>query len=148
GILLNLAILAVAPSAGIGVFIFALVSNGWVGYARVARGQTLEIREREFVIAARALGASPWRVMWKHVAPNILSPLIVQATLGSAGVILSEAALSFLGVGRLRPYSWGALLSQGTQFIWRTQALALVPGLAIALVALGCNLLGDALRKR
>jgi peptide/nickel transport system permease protein len=148
GILLNLAIVAIVPSAGVGVFVFALAVNGWVGYARVARGQVLEVREREFVIAARALGASPGRVMLRHVVPNVLSPLIVQATFGFAGVILVEASLSFLGLGRLHPYSWGALLAQGTTYLWRTQHLAMVPGLAIAAVVLGCNLLGDGLRDR
>ncbi|HEY7953964.1 MAG: ABC transporter permease [Polyangia bacterium] len=148
GILLNLAIVAIVPSAGVGVFVFALAINGWVGYARVARGQVLEVREREFVIAARAIGASPWRVMLRHVVPNILSPLIVQATFAFAGVILVEASLSFLGLGNLHGYSWGSLLAQGTTYLWRTQHLAMVPGLAIAMVVLGCNLLGDGLRDR
>lgn len=148
GILLNLAIVAIVPSAGVGVFIFALAVNGWVGYARVARGQVLEVREREFVVAARALGATPGRVMLRHVVPNVLSPLIVQATFGFAGVILVEASLSFLGLGRLHSYSWGSLLAQGTTYLWRTQHLAMAPGLAIAAVVLGCNLVGDALRDR
>jgi peptide/nickel transport system permease protein len=148
GILLNLAIVAIVPTAGVGVFVFALAVNGWVGYARVARGQVLEVREREFVTAARAIGASPWRVMARHVVPNILTPLVVQATFGFAGVILVEASLSFLGLGRLHPYSWGALLAQGTTYLWRTQHLAMAPGLAIAAVVLGCNLLGDGLRDR
>jgi peptide/nickel transport system permease protein len=148
GILLNLAIVAVVPSAGVGVFVFALAVNGWVGYARVARGQVLEVREREFVVAARAIGAGPGRVMLRHVVPNVLSPLIVQATFAFAGVILVEASLSFLGIGRLHPYSWGALLSQGTTYLWRTQHLAAVPGAAIAAVVLGCNLVGDGLRDR
>ncbi|MDB4969169.1 MAG: binding-protein-dependent transport system inner rane component [Myxococcales bacterium] len=148
GILLNLAIVAMVPSAGVGVFVFALTINGWVGYARVARGQVLQVREREFVQAARALGASPWRIMLRHVVPNTLSPLIVQATFGFAGVILVEASLSFLGVGRLHNYSWGSLLSQGTTYLWRTQHLAMAPGIAIATVVLGCNLVGDGLRDR
>jgi peptide/nickel transport system permease protein len=148
GILLNLAIVAIVPSAGVGVFVFALAINGWVGYARVARGQVLQVREREFVQAARAIGASPWRIMLRHIVPNTLSPLIVQATFGFAGVILIEASLSFLGIGRLHNYSWGALLSQGTTYLWRTQHLAMAPGLAIALVVLGCNLVGDGLRDR
>jgi peptide/nickel transport system permease protein len=148
GILLNLAIVAIVPSAGVGVFVFALTINGWVGYARVARGQVLQVREREYVQAARALGASPWRIMLRHVVPNTLSPLIVQATFGFAGVILVEASLSFLGVGRLHNYSWGSLLSQGTTYLWRTQHLAMAPGIAIALVVLGCNLVGDGLRDR
>ncbi len=148
GILLNLAIVAIVPSAGVGVFVFALTVNGWVGYARVARGQVLQVREREFVQAARAIGASPWRIMLRHVVPNTLSPLIVQATFGFAGVILVEASLSFLGLGRLHNYSWGSLLSQGTTYLWRTQHLAMAPGIAIALVVLGCNLVGDGLRDR
>jgi peptide/nickel transport system permease protein len=148
GILLNLAIVAIVPSAGVGVFIFAITINGWVGYARVARGQVLQIREREFVQAARAIGASSWRIMLRHVVPNTLSPLIVQATFGFAGVILVEASLSFLGLGHLHNYSWGSLLSQGTTYLWRTQHLAMAPGIAIALVVLGCNLVGDGLRDR
>lgn len=148
GILLNLAIVAMVPSAGVGVFVFALTVNGWVGYARVARGQVLQVREREYVQAARALGASPWRIMLRHVIPNTLSPLIVQATFGFAGVILIEASLSFLGIGRLHNYSWGAMLSQGTTYLWRTQHLAMAPGIAIALVVLACNLVGDGLRDR
>jgi peptide/nickel transport system permease protein len=148
GILLNLAIVAIVQSAGVGVFIFALCLNGWVGYARVARAQALEVREREFVTAARALGASPLRVMARHVAPNLLAPLVVQAAGGFAGVILVEASLAFLGIGRLEPYSWGALLQQGTTYLWRTQHLAMVPGVAIALVVLACNLVGDGLRDR
>jgi len=148
GILLNLAIVAMVPTAGVGVFIFAITINGWVGYARVARGQVLQVREREFVQAARAIGASPWRIMLRHVVPNTLSPLIVQATFGFAGVILVEASLSFLGLGRLHNYSWGSLLSQGTTYLWRTQHLAMAPGIAIALVVLGCNLVGDGLRDR
>ncbi len=148
GILLNLAIVAMVPSAGVGVFVFALTVNGWVGYARIARGQVLQVREREFVSAARALGAKPGRIMLKHILPNILSPIMVQATFGFAGVILVEASLSFLGIGRIHAYSWGALLSQGTTYLWRTQHLAMAPGLCIALVVLGCNLLGDGLRDR
>lgn len=148
GILLNLAIVAIVPTAGVGVFVFALAINGWVGYARVARGQVLQVREREFVQAAQALGATPWRIMLRHIVPNTLSPLIVQATFGFAGVILVEASLSFLGIGRLHNYSWGALLSQGTTYLWRTQHLAMAPGIAIALVVLGCNLVGDGLRDR
>lgn len=148
GILLNLAIVALVPSAGVGVFVFALAVNGWVGYARVARGQVLQLREREYVQAARAIGASPARIMLRHIAPNILSPLIVQATFGLAGVILVEASLAFLGLGKLHSYSWGALLSQGTTYLAIASHLALAPGLVIAAVVLGCNLLGDALRDR
>ncbi len=148
GILLNLAIVALVPRPGAVHLVFALCANGWVGYARVARGQVLGLREREFVLAARAIGASPLRVMALHVAPNILTPLVVQATFGFASVILVEASLSFLGVGRMVSYSWGSLLAQGTTYLWRTQHLALAPGVCIAAVVLGCNLLGDGLRDR
>lgn len=146
GILLNLAIVAVVRHAGVGVLIFALAANGWVGYARVARGQVLRVREEEFIMAARALGAGPLRIMLRHILPNILSPVIVQATFGFAGVVLIEASLSFLGLGPPVPYTWGALLAQGTTYFWRTQHLIVIPGGAIALLVLGCNLLGDGLR--
>lgn len=146
GILLNIAIVALVPKAGVGVLIFALAVNGWVGYARVARGQVLRVREQEYVLAARSIGCSPWRVMARHILPNIWSPIIVQATFGLAGVVLVEASLSFLGLGPPVPYTWGALLAQGTNFFWRTRHLVLAPGLSIALLVLGCNLLGDGLR--
>ncbi|MBP6607998.1 MAG: ABC transporter permease [Deltaproteobacteria bacterium] len=146
GILLNIAIVALVPKAGVGVLIFALAVNGWVGYARVARAQVLRVREQEYVLAARSVGCSPWRVMVRHILPNIWSPIIVQATFGFAGVVLVEASLSFLGLGPPVPYTWGSLLAQGTTFFWRTRHLVLVPGLGIALLVLGCNLLGDGLR--
>ena len=148
GILLNLAIVAVVDRPGVGVMIFAISLNGWVGYARVARGQVLSLRELEFVAAARALGASPWRIMRGHIVPNLVSPLLVQMTFGLGGAILVEASLSFLGLGPQLPYSWGALLDQGTGQLWSTQRLATVPGLAIMVVVLGSNLLGDGMRDR
>lgn len=148
GILLNLAIVAVVERPGVGVLIFALCVNGWVGYARVARAQVLSLREREFVTAARATGAGSFRIMFRHVAPNLLSPLLVQMTFGLGGVIVGEASLSFLGLGPQVPYSWGALLDQGTGQLWHTQRLATTPGVAILLVVLGSNLLGDGLRDR
>jgi peptide/nickel transport system permease protein len=146
GILLNIAIAALVPRAGVGVLIFALAVNGWVGYARVARGQALRVREMEFVLAARALGVGPLALMWRHILPNILSPILVQATFGAAGVVLVEASLSFLGLGPPVSYTWGALLAQGTTYFWRARHLLIVPGVAIALLVLGCNLLGDGLR--
>lgn len=146
GILLNLAIVALAPRPSIGFVIFALTVNGWVGYARVARAQALVLREREFVLAARASGAHPLRVLGRHVVPGLLGPVIVQATFGFGGVILVEASLSFLGLGPAIPHSWGSLLAQGTTYLWRSLRLVAIPGVAIAMVVLGCNLLGDALR--
>lgn len=146
GLLLNIAIVALVERPGTAHLVFALTANGWVGYARVARGQVLGLRDREFVQAARALGASPLRVMARHVVPNILAPLTIQATAGFAGVILVEATLAFLGIGRVAPYSWGALLDQGTTYLWKTQHIALAAGGCIAAVVLGANLLGDGLR--
>jgi peptide/nickel transport system permease protein len=148
GILLNIAIVALIARPGVGVLIFALSLNGWVGYARVARGQVLSVREREYVSAARAAGAANRRIMWRHIFPNILSPILVQMSFAFGGVILVEASLSFLGLGPQVNYTWGALLDQGTTYLWKTQRLALVPGLAIMLVVLGSNLLGDGLRDR
>ena len=148
GLLINLAIVAVIKRPGVGIVIFALALNGWVAYARVARAQVLSLRERDYVAAARAVGAGAGRIMRRHIVPNLLSPLIVQMTFGFGGVILVEASLSFLGVGPQLNYSWGALLDQGRGQIWNTQRIALVPGLAIALVVIGCNLVGDGLRDR
>jgi peptide/nickel transport system permease protein len=148
GILLNIAIVAAVASPGIGVLIFALTLNGWVGYARVARGQVLSTREREYVQAARCIGAPHARIMFRHILPNIIAPIIVQMTFAFGGVVLVEASLSFLGLGPQVPYTWGALLDQGATFIWKSQRLALIPGAAIMLVVLGANLLGDGLRDR
>jgi peptide/nickel transport system permease protein len=148
GILLNIAIVATVPRPGLGVLVVALVANGWVGYARVARGQVLSLRERDYVQAARAIGASHLRVMTKHVIPNLMGPVIVQATFSFGTVILVEASLAFLGLGRHVDYSWGAMLDQGRTFFWKPGFIryALAPGLAIAWVVLAANLLGDGLR--
>jgi peptide/nickel transport system permease protein len=146
GILLNLVVAALMPRTSAADLVFVLSLNGWVGYARVARGQALALRERDFVQAARAVGASPLRVAARHIVPNLLSPIIIQASFGFAGVISVEASLSFLGLGPQHAWSWGALLNQGTTYLWRSMYLAAAPGLAIAAVVLGFNLLGDGLR--
>ncbi len=146
GILLNIAIVALVASPGIGTMIAALCVNGWVRYARLARGQVLAMRELEYVVAAKAIGASPLTIMLRHILPNMLSPIVVMMSLSFGGVIAVEASLSFLGLGPGLDYSWGALLDQGTTFSWITPRLALVPGIAIMLVVLGSNLLGDGLR--
>jgi peptide/nickel transport system permease protein len=148
GILLNIAVVATVARPGVGVLIFALVLNGWVGYARVVRGQVLSLRERDYVVAARAIGASHRRIVLRHLLPNLVGPALVQMTFGFGGVILVEATLSFLGLGPQVDYTWGAMLSQGTSFLWREGFgyYALVPGLAITWVVLGANLLGDGLR--
>jgi peptide/nickel transport system permease protein len=129
--------------------VLALALTGWVGYARLARAQVLALREREFVLAARALGASTPRIFLRHLVPNIAGPIIVQATFGLPGVILAEVALSFLGLG-VPPGtpSWGALLEAGAQYLLVAPHLALVPGIAVVLTVLGFNFLGDGLRDR
>lgn len=151
GILLNIAIVAVVRDPGIGVMIAALCANGWVGYARVARGQVLALRERDFVTAAVALGASNRRIMIRHLIPNLMAPALVQMSFNFGGVILVEAALSFLGLGPQVDYTWGAMLDQARTFLWKSDWVVLytlVPGLAIMWVVLGANLLGDGLRDR
>ncbi len=148
GILLNIAVVAAVARPSVGVLVFALVINGWVGYARIARGQVLSLRELEYVTAARSVGAGNWRIMTRHILPNLMSPIIVKMTFGFGVIISVEASLSFLGLGPQVPYTWGALLDQGTTFIWLTQRMALIPGIAIMVVVLGSNLLGDGLRDR
>ncbi len=150
GILLNIAIVATFAHPGLGVMIVALSVNGWVGYARVARGQVLALRERDYVSAAVALGASNRRVMWKHLVPNLLGPALVQMSFSFGGVILVEASLSFLGLGPQVDYTWGAMLEQGTTFLWRPHFAhyAIIAGMAVTWVVLGANLLGDGLRDR
>jgi len=146
GILLNLAILAAVGKPSLGHLVFALCLNGWVGYARVARAQALALRERDFVLSARALGIPGGRILVRHIVPNLLGPLLVQASFGVAGVVLVEASLSFLGLGPPHGYTLGALMNQGASLLWNTHRLATVPGVAIAVVVLGFNLLGDGLR--
>jgi peptide/nickel transport system permease protein len=150
GILMNIAIVATVRHPGLALVMFALIANGWVGYARVARAQVLSLREREFVDAARAIGATPWRIMRRHVAPNLIGPVMVQATFGIGTVIAVEAALSFLGLGPQLTYTWGAMINQGTAFLYHPGflAYALAPGLAIMWVVLAANLAGDGLRDR
>jgi peptide/nickel transport system permease protein len=150
GILMNIAIVATVRRPSLGLVMAALIANGWVGYARIARAQVLSLREREFVDAARAIGASPWRIMRRHVAPNLLAPVLVQMTFGIGGVIAIEATLSFLGLGPQLTYTWGAMLQQGRDFLYHPGFLtyALAPGLAIAAVVLAANLAGDGLRDR
>jgi peptide/nickel transport system permease protein len=131
--------------------IAALCANGWVGYARVARGQVLALRERDYVAAAVALGASNRRVMLRHLVPNLMGPAMVQMSFGLGSVIIVEASLSFLGIGPQLDYTWGAMLDQARNFLWNTEwakVYAVVPGLAITWVVLGANLLGDGLRDR
>lgn len=145
GILLAIALVAVlGPS--LNNVILALATIGWVGYARLVRGQVLKVREMEYVTAAKALGARSPRVIVLHVLPNVINPVIVMATLGLAGAILSEAALSFLGLGVQPPTpSWGAMLTSGRQYLGIANHLAIYPGIAIMLAVMGLNFLGDGL---
>ena len=146
GLLLAIALVAVlGPS--LGNVLFALTIIGWVGYARLVRGQVLRAREFEYVQAARALGAGSGRVLWRHVIPTAMPAVVVQATLGMAAAIIGEAALSFLGLGVQPPTpSWGTMLNGGRAHILDAPHLTLFPGLAIALLVLGFNFLGDGLR--
>ena len=146
GILMAIALMAVlGPS--LNNVIIALCLFGWVGYARLVRGQILSVREFEFVLAAKAMGANPFRVILKHLLPNIFSPVIVQATFGMAGAIVAEAGLSFLGLGTQPPIpSWGSMLNEGMEFILVAPYLTIYPGLAIMIVVLGFNFLGDGIR--
>ena len=148
GLLLAIALVAVLGPSLTNVVI-ALSLIGWVGYARVARAQVLQAREFEYVVAARAIGAATPRILIRHVLPAALPALTVQATLGMGGAILSEAALSFLGLGVQPPTpSWGAMLNYGRVHVLDAPHLTVFPGLAIAIVVLGLNLLGDSLRDR
>lgn len=129
--------------------IFALSATAWVGYARLARAQALSLRRRDFVTAARAAGAGNVRIVVRHLLPNLLGPILVQATLGLPGTILAEAALSFLGLG-VPPGtpSWGALVDQGAAHLLDAPHVALLPGAAIALTVLALNFVGEAVRER
>ena len=148
GLLLNIAIVALVARPGVGMMVVALIANGWVGYARVARGQVLSLREREYVTAARCIGVSAPRIMSRHIVPNLMSPIIVQMTFGLGTVILVEASLTFLGLGPQIAYSWGAILKDGVYNLVWSHRPALVSGAAIMIVVLGANLLGDGLRDR
>ena len=146
GMLLAIALVAVLGPSLINV-VLALAVIGWVGYARLVRGQVLRAREFEYVTAAKALGAGTPRILVRHVLPTALAPLLVQATLGMAGAILSEAALSFLGLGVQPPTpSWGTMINGGRVHLLDAPHLTIFPGLFLAIVVLGFNFLGDGLR--
>lgn len=146
GILLALFITAVLGPSLANV-VFALAFSGWTGIARLTRAQVLTLRERDYVQAARALGAGDARILVRHLLPNAAGPLLVQTTFALPGAILAEASLSFLGLGAPPGTpSWGALVDQGTQYLLVAPHVALFPGLALAVTVLGFNFLGDALR--
>ena len=148
GVLLAIAIVAFL-GASLTNLITALCVIGWVSYARLIRGQVLKVRELDYVTASRALGAGDFRIVWRHILPNSIQPLIVQASLGMAGAVLAEATLSFLGLGvpGAMP-SWGKMINESREVWFSAPHLFLVPGAMIMLTVLGFNFLGDGLRDR
>jgi peptide/nickel transport system permease protein len=134
---------------GITMVIVVLMATGWMGVARLVRAEALGVRGRPFVEAARALGASPRRLLWRHIIPNALGPAVVAITLGVGSAILLESGLSFLGLGIQPPRpSWGNMISDGREAIVMAPWVALAPGIALIITVLACTLLGDALRDR
>jgi peptide/nickel transport system permease protein len=146
GILIAIAFVAFR---GPGIFnlVLALSIGGWVGYARLVRAQVLAARDREYVEAARALGATDLRIMLRHILPNIIQPVIVQAAIGMAGAILAEATMSFLGLGVPPPTaSWGTMLNDGRAHLFDAPHLVIFPAIAVMFAVLSFNFIGDALR--
>ena len=149
GILLAIAITALSPTRSVGLVIVALCVSGWVSYARLVRAKTLELRDAEFIVAARALGMGPWRIMLRQILPNVVPLIVVQATFGMAGAILAEAGLSFLGLGAPPGVpSWGSMLNDGREYMLVAPHLSVFPGAAIMATVLGFNFLGDGIRDR
>ncbi len=146
GILLAVAFVAfLGPS--LGNLILALAISGWVGYARLVRAQVMAMKERECVQAARSLGAGNLRLMCRHILPNILQPIIVQAAIGMAAAVLAEATLSFLGLGVQPPTAtWGAMLNDARSHLFESPHLIFFPAVAVMLCVLSFNFIGDALR--
>ena len=148
GILLAIAFSAIL-GPGLDHVILALSLIGWTGYARLVRGEILSLRERDFVSAARALGCRPRRIIMLHLLPNLLPPLLIQATFGLAAAIVAEGSLSFLGLGVAPPTpSWGSMLNEGRQFLLVAPHLTAYPGTALMLTVFALNLIGDALQDR
>lgn len=139
--------LAGAFGGGIPVMILAIAVTGWGQFTRLVRGQVLSLRELEYVSAARAIGASSWRIIFSHILPNSLGPVIVYGTLEMPAAILWSASLSFLGVGAQPPTpEWGAMIAEGRSFISYAWWISTFPGIAIMIIALGFNFVGDGLR--
>lgn len=145
GILLAIALAAIL-GPGLVDLVIALAAMGWTGYARLVRGELLSLRERDYVIAAQGLGASPVRLLFFHLLPGVAAPIAVQASFGVGGIIIAEAALSFLGLGIPPPQpTWGGMLDEGRAFLLVAPHLTTVPGVAIGISVLGFNFLGDGL---
>ena len=134
---------------GINNVVIALSVVGWVGFARLARAQVLSIKHQEHILAAHSLGTRPPTIIWRHLIPLIMAPLIVESTFAVAGAVISEAGLSFLGLGVQPPEaSWGSMIRDGARYLLVAPHMVLVPGVALMLVVLAVNLLGDQLRDR
>jgi peptide/nickel transport system permease protein len=148
GILLAIALAGIL-GPGIENVVIALSIVGWVGYARLARSQVLSLKHREHVQAAIALGAGTRRIVFRHLVPLIMAPLIVEASFGVAGIVIAEAGLSFLGLGVQPPEaSWGSMIRDGARYLLVAPHMVIVPGVALMLVVLSVNLLGDRLRDK
>ena len=146
-LLLLIAVVALWHEVSIPALTLLLAGTGWFAVSRLTRAETLVVRERDFVVAARMLGASPWRILSRHVLPNVVAPGLVAATLGIANVILLEAGLSYLGIGVRAPAaSWGGIIQDGAERVGDLWWLTLFPGLSILITVFACNALGDALR--
>ncbi|OGO20571.1 MAG: hypothetical protein A2Z15_09645 [Chloroflexi bacterium RBG_16_50_11] len=146
-------LLAMLLSVGIGpgfhTVVIALSALGWAGYARLVRGEALRLRNSDFVAQARVIGASPWRIMLKHIFPNVLNPLIVIMTMAVGMMILAESGMSYLGIGIPPPMpSWGSMVADGRNFLDSAWWISLFPGICIGLVVLSGNFLGDWLRDK
>jgi ABC-type dipeptide/oligopeptide/nickel transport system permease subunit len=146
-LLLLIGVVALWHDVSITALTLLLGGTGWFSVSRLTRAETLVVRERDFVVAARMLGASPWRILSRHVLPNVAGPGLVAATLGIANVILLEAGLSYIGIGVRAPAaSWGGIIQDGAERVGDLWWLTLFPGLAILFTVFACNALGDALR--
>ena len=146
-LLLLIVVVALWHNVSIPALTLLLAGTGWFAVSRLTRAETLVVRERDFVVAARMLGASPWRILSRHVLPNVVAPGLVAATLGIANVILLEAGLSYLGIGVRAPAaSWGGIIQDGAERVGDLWWLTLFPGLSILITVFACNALGDALR--
>jgi ABC-type dipeptide/oligopeptide/nickel transport system permease subunit len=146
-LLLLLGILVAWPQFSIGAFILFLGVTGWFGLSRIVRGQVLALKHAEFVTAAHALGASRRRILVRHLLPNLMSPIVVAATLGVAHVIVLEAGLSYLGIGVREPLaSWGNIIYDGSDQVATLWWMSLFPGVFMVLTVMTLNILGEALR--
>lgn len=146
--LLLLIAVAAAVKPSLPVIFVVIGAVGWAGMARLVRAQVLVLSSADFVVAARSLGASDGRILWQHLLPNVRTPVIIAATLGVAGAIMAEAALSFVGLGAQPPTpSWGSMVAEGRDLLRVAPWVSVAPGLAVGVAVLGFNLVGDALRE-